>query len=350
MMASDKQDKTTFQQVLDALMDVNRPFPPVYLHRFSDLDPTSLKALKTVWGRIPVERKRAFLEDLEETAETDTLVSFNDLARHALTDSDSEVRVTAIRLLWEDEDRKLAPIFIGMMEDDPDHQVRATAASALGLFEYLGELEEIPEETHELVEDKLLAVAQGEDHPLVRRRALESLGYSSREEVEDLLRESYERGNSEWLASALFAMGRSAEEKWGPAIMRMFGHDQPDVREEAVRAAGELELSTARDSLMDLVTEDPDEDVQLAAIWSLSQIGGAGVRPLLERLFEETEDEEIADLIEEALENLSFTEDMASFDMLDIDVDQEAGFPRLDGDEPSGENDSKKRSNRKPKK
>jgi hypothetical protein len=101
---------------------------------------------------------------------------------------------------------------------------------------------------------------------------------------------------------------------------------------------------------MELATEDPDEDVQLAAIWSLSQIGGGGVRPLLERLFEETEDEEIGDLIEEALDNLSFTEDMASFDMLDIDVDQEAGFPRLDGDDSSGETDSKKRSNRKPKK
>jgi HEAT repeat protein len=242
------------------------------------------------------------------------------------------------------------PILIDMMENDADHQVRATAASALGMFEYMGELEEIPEETHELIEDKLLAVTQSDDHPLVRRRALESLGFSSREEVADLLRESYERGNNEWLASALFAMGRSAEEKWGPAIMRMFGNDEPSVREEAVRAAGELELAAARDNLMEIATEDPDEDVQMAAIWSLSQIGGAGVRPLLERMFEELEDEELADFIEEALENLSFTEDMASFDMFDIDVDQESRLLRLDGDDPSAETDPKKRNSRKPKK
>jgi HEAT repeat protein len=348
-MASANQDRTTFQQVLETLLDDSRPFPPVYLNRFSDLDPVNLKALKAVWDRIPVLRKRSFMEDLEETAEVDTLVSFDDLARHALTDDDAEVRVTAIRLLWENEDRHLVPTFIDMMENDPDYQVRATAASALGLFEYLGELEELPEKTHQLVEDKLLAVTRGEDHPLVRRRALESLGYSSREEVADLLRETYERGNTEWLASALFAMGRSAEEKWGPSILRMFGHDQPSVREEAVRAAGELELASARDSLMEMTVEDPDEDVQMAALWSLSQIGGLGVRPLLERLFEETEDEEIADFIEEALENLSFTEDMASFDMLDIDVDEEAGFPRLDGDPPAP-SDDKRRSNRKSKK
>ncbi|HEY3345558.1 MAG TPA: HEAT repeat domain-containing protein [Anaerolineaceae bacterium] len=342
------RERTTFQQVLEALLDQNRPFPPVYLNRFSDLDPQNLTALKDVWDSIPVARKRSLLEDLEETAEADTLVSFEDLARHALNDSDAQVRMTAIRLLWEVEDRHLVPVLIHLMEADPDYQVRATAASALGMFVYLGELEEIPEDVHELVENKLLAVTNGDDDPLVRRRALESLGYSSREEVSDLLREAYDRDNVDWLESALYAMGRSADDHWGPAILRMFGHAEATVRAEAVRAAGELELSSARESIMDLLEGETDDDVQMAAIWSLSQIGGSGVRRLLEGMLEENDDEDIVDFIEEALENLSFSEDMGAFDFMDIDIDEKED-PQKPGNDPVNPPDNKRRNSRKSK-
>ena len=348
-MANQNREHVTFHQILSALLDESRPFPPVYLHRFSDLDPKHLSALKEVWEKVPVIRRRALLEDLEELAEVDTLVSFDGLARYALNDSDAPVRMTAIRLLWEDEDRRLVPVFIRLLERDPDYQVRAGAATALSLFVYLGELEEIPEETHQLVEDKLLLTVKSEDHPLVRRRALEALGYSSREEVADLLRENYERSDTEWLASALYGMGRSADDRWGPAVVKMFNHPESSVREEAVRAAGELELAAARDALMDLVGDEPDENVQMAAVWSLSQIGGAEVRPLLEKMLDQAEDETVAEIFEEALENLSFTEEMAEFEMFDFDLDEGGPSSGPDsGGEPKSE--PKKRGSRKPKK
>ena len=349
-MENKDHERIPFKQVLDALLDDTHLFPPVYLHRFSDLDAKNLNALKDIWAQVPVIRRRALLEDLEEIAEVDTLVSFEDLARYALNDEDAQVRMTAIRLLWEDEDRKLVPTFIRMMEHDPDSQVRAAAATALGLFVYLGELEEIPEETHQLVEDKLILTVKGEDLPLVRRRALEALGFSSREEVSDLLRENYERGNIEWLASALYAMGRSADNKWGPAVMRMFSHPEAEVREEAVRAAGELELTAARDALIDALQDDSDENVQMAAVWSLSQIGGNEVRPLLERLLSESEDDAIADFIEEALENLSFTEDMANFEMFDIDLDEDETGPAKPPKNSGSNPESKRSGGRKSKK
>jgi hypothetical protein len=44
-----------------------------------------------------------------------------------------------------------------MMEEDEDEQVRAAAAKALGLYVYLGEIEEISADDHHLVEDSLLA-------------------------------------------------------------------------------------------------------------------------------------------------------------------------------------------------
>ncbi|HEX9014033.1 MAG TPA: HEAT repeat domain-containing protein [Anaerolineaceae bacterium] len=346
-MANIDRQRTTFHQVLEALLDETHPFPPMFLHRFSDLDPKNLKALKDIWDQIPVTRRRSLLEDLEETAEVDTLVSFEEVGRHALNDPDAQVRTTAIRLLWEVEVRHLVPVFIKMLNSDPDSQVRAAAASALGLFIYLGEIEEIPEETLKAVENELIRVVQSEELPLVRRRALEALGFSSREEVPVLIQDAYEQGNQDWLATALYAMGRSADNRWSDPVLKMFTHVEASVREEAVRAAGELELVAARDRLIDLLPEEPDEDVQMAAVWSLSQIGGEGVRGLLERLLEESDDDEIADFIENALDNLTFTEDMQGFDMIDIDADlDEEDAPPKPADTPP-QPSQKKRGSRK---
>jgi hypothetical protein len=40
-------------------------------------------------------------------------------------------------------------------------------------------------------------------------------------------------------------------------------------------------------------------------------------------MYDETEDEEEIDLIEEALDNLAFTEEVEIFDLLDIEEDEE---------------------------
>ena len=68
---------------------------------------------------------------------------------------------------------------------------------------------------------------------------------------------------------------------------------------------------------------DEDEDVRAAAIWSLAQIGGENVRPTLESLLENTDDDDEASFIEEALEILDFTEEMSDFDLLEIGPDDE---------------------------
>ncbi len=313
-----------FQQILKSLLDNTTPFPPTYLHRFSDLSSVDLQSLKVVWPQVSVNRRRALLEDLEELGDADYLLSFDDIARFALKDEDHRVRALAIRLLWENEDKKLAPVFINMMKNDPEPEVRSTAASALGRFVYLGEVEEIPDSLLHEVEENLLAIYHSNDQASVRRRALEALGYSGRSEVPELLRSAYQEADSGWLESALFAMSRSADDAWVGHILPMLSHTLPSVRLEAVRAAGELGLNKARDQLLELLMEDEeeDDDVREAAIWSLSQIGGEQVRPFLERMLEETEDEDEAELLEDALDNLSFTEDMNIFEMFDFDTDQ----------------------------
>jgi HEAT repeat protein len=156
----------------------------------------------------------------------------------------------------------------------------------------------------------------------VRRRALESLGYASHPDIPDFIRRAYETNDEEWLQSALFAMGRSCDQRWAQSVLDFFDHPDSIVREEAIRAAGELELEQARELIFDLLEEGTDdEDIYYAAIWALSKIGGDGVREAIEFALEETEDLDEIGFLEEALENLDFTEQVTQFDLMHFDED-----------------------------
>lgn len=319
-MPNKKLKKVQFHEILAALLDDSQVFPPAYLPRFSDLEGVDFESLKTVWPQVNQTRRIALMEDLEDLNESDMTLWFNSLAGFALDDESPRVREVAVRMLWESSDANLQEKITGMMFNDPDVKVRTAAASALGKYVYEGELEEIPAEKLRQVEDDLLKTINGEDEVEVRRRALESMGFSGRPEVPALIRRAYEDGGQKWLVSALFAMGRSADDAWAPEIMRMLNNPILEVQVEAVRAAGELAIEKARLPLLRLLQEEnEDEDVRFAAIWALSKIGGESVRDTLEEMLEETEDDEEAEFIENALDNLSFTEDMGLFSMFDFD-------------------------------
>jgi HEAT repeat protein len=322
---------TSFQSVLDALLSDRKEFPRRYLQEFSDIGALELKNLLDVWPRVNSSRKLTLLEELDVLAETDTLVSFDDLARALLTDPEPEVRMRAIRLLDEYEDPKIVPSYLDMLKNDPDVNVRMEAANALNLFVDLGELEEISASIYHQVEDALLASAASEDDVRVRRAALESLGYSSRPEVVTLIESAFHREDPAWQASSLVAMGRSADDRWTDAVTRSLVHVDDRIRKAAVQAAGELSLAPARPILLRMLGEEENDTILSAAIWSLSQIGGEDVRTYLENLLDQLEDDEQIAFLEEALDNLAFTEDLDRFDLLAYDPDEE--LTELDEDE-----------------
>ncbi len=324
-----------FQPVLDALLDEKKEFPKKFLPQFSDMGALELQTLGDVWSRVSVKRKLTVLESLETLAEDDTLVSFDEFARSILRDSDSIVRGRALRLLRESDDLQLLPLYIDLLKTDADAQTRAEAATNLGIFVDLGELEEIPPESKKQAEDELLAAANGTDDARVRRRALEALGYSSRPEVVTLIESSFKKEDPAWQTSALFAMGRSADSRWDEEVIASLTNINRNVREAAVEAAGQLSLKEATPLLLKLVEEEDDDDVTSAVIWSLSQIGGEDARTFIENLLDQTdeEDEEQVEFLEEALENLAFTDDLDKFDIFNIESDLEVGDEAEDDEE-----------------
>jgi HEAT repeat protein len=313
-----------FQSVLDALLDLETPFPPRFLYRLSDLDALEVAILQETWAALPQWRRLALMEDLEELGGANNLLSFEAIARFAVEDADAQVRQLAVQVLWEFDAADLVPVFLGLLEGDADERVRAAAATALGRFVYLGEIDELPRDQLRAVEERLLALIRDDKVELVRRRALESIGYSGRAEVPPLIEAAFSSSDKDWVAASLLAMGRSADDRWEGSVLSMLADRQPAVRAEAARAAGELELFEATPQLIELI-DDGDEDVRSAAVWSLSQIGGEGVREALEGLLARTEEDSELDFIETALDNLAFTEGQQPFSLFD--------FPKEDYEE-----------------
>jgi len=308
---------TSNQNLIELLLDNNQPFPPRYLHIFSDMTRDDLEIIKSIWARIAVEKKINLLQDLEELLEADTLLSFDDLARFALSDEDPHIRCHAINLLWECEDSKLALQFGDMLKTDDSEIVRAAAAAALGKFVLMGELEEIPRKTADLTLDLLLKMHKSEHSEEVQREIMKSLSYSGKEEIAAMIQAAYSSNKKAWKVAALEAMGRSADERWENEVFKMITNPDAEYQFEAIRAAGELEIKNARPILLDMLAENSaSEEMRCQIIWSLSKIGGEDVRETLQELLENSEDDEETEMLEMALDNLDFMGDIPPLDII----------------------------------
>ena len=312
-----------FEIVVKALLDKDKVFPPKLLYRLSNLNENELTSLFKIWETITPGRRLSLLEDLENLSEIDFLLSYNSVFKNAITDPEPKVQQVAIRALWECEDPSLINKFIEILESDQSIDTHAQAVSGLGRFVYLGEVNEISTERKKQVEKKIFNILEDESTPdKIRQFALESIGYSSIAKVESIIEMGYENGSQEWKQSALIAMGRSGERRWGPFIVENLDSIDEATQLAAIKAAGEIALSEAKSYLLELL-DDYNDDVRYSAIWALSEIGGDGILNKIENLLQECDDEEEIEILEKALENLEFNEDIADFDFFDFSDDDD---------------------------
>jgi HEAT repeat protein len=324
----------TFQDILDHLLDSKKEILQSHLQYYSDLDPKSLRLFLDVWPSVKPARKLLLLDKLLANLETDNIVSYMDIGRALLDDTEGEVRARAIRLLAESDDPQLAVKLTEILLNDADLAPRMEAANLLGEFILLGELEKLPGKIQSKAEDALVAIVRSDDTPTLRKLCIEALGYSSRPELAGLIESAFQRAEATWVASALRAMGRSHDERWNEDVISMLLNDDPRIRFAAVEAAGELVIEDAGPILLQMLEEEEeDDDVVAAALWSISQIGGDDARIYLLNLIENTEDEDLVEFLEDALENLDFTEELNKFDLLSLDGDDADDLEELDQDE-----------------
>ena len=295
----------TVEALLQQWADASQPLSVAKLYALSNLERADLARVQAAWPTLLDERRRAIMGHLADIAETNFEANFMPVFRLALNDPNADVREAALDGLWEDEDPALILVLLNILQNDPSEKVRAAGASALGQFVYLDEIEEIPHAKFQPALQALRAIVSAPGEPLeVRRRAVEALGFSSADDISDMIRTAYASPDELMRSSAVFAMGNSADEQWIDTIISELESQSPAMRYEATRAAGELEARAAVGTLARLL-DDPDRQVQEMVIWALGQIGGKRARSLLAELAAGV-DADLAEVAADALEELEW--------------------------------------------
>jgi hypothetical protein len=307
------------------------------LYTLSRMEQDCLNSFKEIWPTIPTPRRREVMRSLVEICESNFEVDFRQLFRFCLNDPDPEVRATAINGLWEDENPILVERFANLLRTDEAVIVRAAAAIALGRFVYLGEVEELDLVPANLAKQTLLeSIYQADEHIDVRRRSVESVAYSSDEQITRIIENAYYDEAEEMQTSAVFAMGRNVDSCWIPHVLTELDNPSPAIRFEAARSCGELEISKAVPKLVELFDQEDDLEVQEMIIWSLGHIGGTAARQILEACLEHNI-ELLATAAQDALDELNVFGDtsLSLFDFEDdddwlddsddIDLDDDSG-------------------------
>lgn len=279
--------------------------PLTTLYGFSRMSAPELEVFRESWPAIPVERRRRMVRGMVEITEASFEVDYREVFRYLLTDTDAEVRAEAVEGLWEDESPACLRSLFNLLRQDPSPLVRSKAASSLGRFALLAELEQLDGEIGAEVRQALRQVIDDEGEEIeVCRRAVESIAYFGDEEVWRIIQAAYHHESKAMRVSAVFAMGRSIDPSWAPTLLAELKSRDPEMRYEAARSCGELELQEVIPQLTQLV-HDPDREVQGAALAALGQIGGPEARRLLVS-FADSEDKALAEAAQEALDDLEF--------------------------------------------
>ena len=294
----------TFEDAIRVLRSATAPTPRI-LRGLTSPDEGQLVEFQTVWQTIASNRRALIAEKLAELAEKDVELDFNPIFHFTLTDVEEAVRLASSEGLWEDESPALLDLLVILLRSDPSAVVRAAAATSLGRYVYLGEIGNLSRHRRDQAYSALMGVIlSNPPAALIYNRALESLAYTSNEQVDLLIKDAYQSEDAGLRVASVVAMGRSNDRRYAPLVLKQLHNVLPNMREEAARACGELEVTEAVAQLGKLI-DDSEADVILAAIGALAEIGGDEAKKLLEDTAK-AEDEEIAAAATEALEEFEF--------------------------------------------
>jgi HEAT repeat protein len=280
--------------------------PAGVIYRLSELHDEDLAIFQSEWAKIPTVQRRLVMSVLTEVSEGDYTMTFEEVAYLGLDDPDAAVRAGAIEVLWWDMSEATFIKLLQMAEDE-NPLVRSAVMTALARFIEGGEMEEFPMQLAQQAQEVTVRTYNNTREDVeVRRHALEAIAHCSHPQVGDMIREAYYSDDLLLQQSALFAMGRTYDEQWSEIVIEELESEQPELRFEAVRAAGELVLEETIPTLAEYAAYEEDYEIRLMAIWSLGEIATPEAQQMLRHVAEmeeENEDDELFIAIEEALEN-----------------------------------------------
>jgi len=294
------------------IFDSSKPVASSKLAYLSDLSSEELKFLKEVWTNADVTRRHQVISQLVHLNEIDFRFDFSSVFAFCLSDPDENLRIQAMTGLDGEENYILITPLLRALKEDDSAKVRAVAATALGKFALLGELDKIPTHYKNKIYTALLGVMDNKSETAeVKRRALEAVSPLNLPRVKELIEQAYHTDDVKLKSSAIYAMGRNCDSAWLTILITELNNDEAEIRYEAANACGELGAEEAVPHLLKLI-KDEDYQVQEAAIKALGQIGGEQAKQALNKLAKNPQPR-IRQAIKSALEEIHFCEDSPFF-------------------------------------
>lgn len=306
-----------FHSTLKVLGNTNKPIVRRELRGLSDIGRENEDEFFNAWSGLEESRRRELARVMIELAEESVDFDFRDVFTACLNDPEPEVRLSAVEGLFDDDRPRTMRRLIDMLDRDKDSAVRASVALSLGRFAYQASLDELRASDAAQLRASLLAAARNFDvHADVRRRAVESVGYFSGADVDEVIASAYATGNKPLKASAIAAIGHSLDPRWLPILSAELSSTEPELNYEAARAGGEI--GEAAQSLVPLLVplvSGDDVEIYGAAIWALGQIGGRVAQQALQRIVKDG-DEDRREAASEALSEIELDDGLSGLSNL----------------------------------
>lgn len=217
--------------------------------------------------------------------------------------------------------------------------IRSTAVSSLGpvlefvSMEDMAEMQElsVSKDTITIIRRKLKSIYESGDYPVdIRRQALQSSAQYPEEWHASEIRKHYTGSDLDWKLIAIFCMGYCPgfEEQ----ILECVNSDTNEIRCNAIEAAGNQELEDAWPVVLRILSSnDSDKSLLLQAIIAAPRINPYEAIDLLEKLYEEHQDEEVTEFAAEALSEIN--DMVGDDDLYDDDDDDDDDFDDDEDDE-----------------
>lgn len=271
-----------FAEFLEQLpTEDDAPFSYAGLSELSGISRDEALELAGTWGEWPDERVVALLSRLGGLAEDDALLEFENVFAEALSLDQAHARSLAVNGLAECSDRRILARLSTLLSEDDSEEVRSAVAVALAHFAVMardGKLQVRDVERLRAALDE--ALGRPGESLNVRRRALEAIGAFPDDEAAGHIRGAYASAEELLVQSAIFAMGRSSDERWLPEVLRALRSRSAAVRYEAAQALGGIGGESHAEHL-EAAIDDDDAQVAIAAAEALARLGGAAARKLL---------------------------------------------------------------------
>lgn len=252
---------TSFEDALKEMQHPEDVLPSeVVLYGLANLSPSDAKQLRIIWQAKDVTYRRILLQTLIEIADSEYQYDYQVIGEVAMMDEDALIRQLGIELTAENDSLELMNRFMHMLTEDTSNAVRTEAIRALGNFIRKGELNDIPQKytlpARQIVFDLLQNVEESAE---IRRFALESASHCTDERLPAYIQKAYQSGDEAMQRSSIVAMGHSCDERWASIVLDELANEDLEMRMEAARAAGNLELEEAVPALETMLV-DTDRD------------------------------------------------------------------------------------------